>query len=1041
MYLIYRNHCNPYAIGDDDTKKKFQQIIELTMKKTQTYSENIINCVFMSYEKESFPAELIVRVPHMLASYHHDKAKILELREHFAELFDFYNQITLPLIANSLNMVKMMTEQPEEIKWSDLTTHIKTTILNSQFCFHDRKMTFNELNFDINCKAFDKIITRDLVDRIICGEFAIEGKIESKQKFYFERSLVSKSNKDQRKTLQDLVSSKANIILVSDFAGSGKTTLFKNFATQMRSLYPKKWISYVDLKRHISAFNNLESKNSCIHILKQIFKTNDFEMEVFIEISKRHGVHILWDGIDEISPFYKEEITQIIKECSEIDNCQQWISTRSEHEAYLEKTFKIQAFKICELGKKEQNGFLNEFARAKGLKTSECLDFMNKCMSLITSIHRNQKDDFCLSPLFLNMIAESDAELIFEKNGEKVNIAMLYEKFVQKKFVEAPSKKGKLVMEEHNEITTHRFGNIWKMHQFYAMKMLICPESKLNVLKRSSNWNINSIYRYGLIHPDNTDLKYGFIHRTFAEFFVAYFIFDEVYNCSDSPNYDEATSRLNCLIYFAFHPDGSVIRDFILDLIKNVNVVPINNAMNECMDKNLLNLVLKGIQRSSFGASVEAVEFLSKYLKSDEKNFKKFWYSNDKRETLFIKLLIKFIQECRKKDTKMILFDKIYKLRAMVKNEFPLEKDQKKILQGINQRGNISFNLAKCNLSKEDNEHIISIINDILGIKLKSITKKISTFKNKEQKEIYYHNFIDIMERKIVLEDQSSKTTKHFARICHFFRNDKTRKYELLSQLNDSKQNMLHFLHYFESSSVVNFILQKYKNVCQKENLFMQRDIDDFTPLVNILQYSSLNIVKKVVNFLFFKLKMKSELKRMVLERFENSFTLLHYSALNPDIKVFNFIVHIYKKNISITKISEIFLNSGCELNAKTELFLEVFLIRANHKQRRNFFNFIQILFENSTEDLKNFLWLKDNDNQTIFNKKVYISNELNRTGIVNIIKKIDDESKKKNSNIKPTFISYINKEVDDDEIKKVPHSRVEREILLDVKRSTLRKM
>jgi hypothetical protein len=63
--------------------------------------------VFSCYNKAKWPAELIVRVPHLLALLGHDNEHLIEIRESYGKsLFNFYTEVTMIDLENQCSLIK-----------------------------------------------------------------------------------------------------------------------------------------------------------------------------------------------------------------------------------------------------------------------------------------------------------------------------------------------------------------------------------------------------------------------------------------------------------------------------------------------------------------------------------------------------------------------------------------------------------------------------------------------------------------------------------------------------------------------------------------------------------------------------------------------------------------------------------------------------------------------------------------------------------------------------------------------------------------------
>lgn len=90
MYLVYKNNCLPYFEGDHKVARMFHGILKYCHENRK--KEEIIGYVFeISKEnQETRHAELIVRVPHLLAMYNENPEKLEMLQDLFLPLFHFF---------------------------------------------------------------------------------------------------------------------------------------------------------------------------------------------------------------------------------------------------------------------------------------------------------------------------------------------------------------------------------------------------------------------------------------------------------------------------------------------------------------------------------------------------------------------------------------------------------------------------------------------------------------------------------------------------------------------------------------------------------------------------------------------------------------------------------------------------------------------------------------------------------------------------------------------------------------------------------------
>lgn len=105
MKILFDNGCKPFDGTDITSKKEFESIVE-EYKNIEDHIP-IVEGIFQWYPETSHIAELIVRVPHIIAHYHqHEDQKIL-LSKKYESLFNFYKK-------NILAKIESFTKDPEK---------------------------------------------------------------------------------------------------------------------------------------------------------------------------------------------------------------------------------------------------------------------------------------------------------------------------------------------------------------------------------------------------------------------------------------------------------------------------------------------------------------------------------------------------------------------------------------------------------------------------------------------------------------------------------------------------------------------------------------------------------------------------------------------------------------------------------------------------------------------------------------------------------------------------------------------------------------
>jgi hypothetical protein len=137
---------------------------------------------------------------------------------------------------------------------------------------------------------------------------------------------------------EELAKCPAQVTIVSDIAGMGKSSLFCKLSEALKEDLPDHWIFKFDLNDHSEALDQLTkiklrgSEDALQFVGRSIMKLkSDFGKSHFIGSCTETGkVILLFDGVDEIFSSYGEEVVELMKLLSQTKIKQIFVSTRQE---------------------------------------------------------------------------------------------------------------------------------------------------------------------------------------------------------------------------------------------------------------------------------------------------------------------------------------------------------------------------------------------------------------------------------------------------------------------------------------------------------------------------------------------------------------------------------------------------------------------------------------------------------------------------------------------------------------------------------------
>ena len=384
------------------------------------------------------------------------------------------------------------------------------------------------------------------------------------------------------------------VMLISDTAGMGKSTVLTHLSKQIKQKFPNKWVVRIDLNDHTDALKvlkqeQIDKEKAIEFVSEKLLKLKPgLEMELFkqcCEQQQKVKIVVMLDGFDEISPSYKETVIDLLQALRQMAVEQLWVTTRPHLRQELEDKLLQLSYTLKPFSEENQVEFLTKFWSLQDwfteLDSEEAEEAKNKleiyAKRLIKKVAQSisYKDkDFTGIPLQCRMLAEAfDEEIVTgcQSSGSmaevplKLDLLQLYERFLHRKYDIWLQEKLKTPMTNVGAINTRQFmvQSIKEIHQTLALKLLLTEEqvTLLNINGRCTLPD-EELNRIGIVQK-NCDGKVHFIHRTFAEYFVAEFFVNEL---------NEETKHSGQLHSFLLQhtflkDDYAVIRKFIDGLL------------------------------------------------------------------------------------------------------------------------------------------------------------------------------------------------------------------------------------------------------------------------------------------------------------------------------------------------------------------------------------------------------------------------------------------------------------------------------------------
>jgi ankyrin repeat protein len=359
------------------------------------------------------------------------------------------------------------------------------------------------------------------------------------------------------------------VILISDTAGMGKSTVLTHLSKQIKQRFPAKLVVRIDLNDYTDELDELKTlekeqidKEKAIEFVsdKLLKLKPGLEMELFkqcCEQKQKVRIVIMLDGFDEISPSYKDIVLDLLQALRQTEVEQLWVTTRPHLRHKLEDNLQQFSYTMEPFSEKNQVEFLTKFWSLQNWFTkleNEDVEANKRkletyAQNLIKKLAQSISDkdrEFTGIPLQSRMLAEAFDEEVktFCQSDEavpelqfKLDLFGLYKRFIRRKYDIYQEEKSKAKVSNVTEIRRRdrELEFMRNDHQLLALKVLFTEEElALLQIHRECTFEDEDLNLIGIVQV-SYEGKPHFIHRTFAEYYVADFLVHQLTNSSNTP--------------------------------------------------------------------------------------------------------------------------------------------------------------------------------------------------------------------------------------------------------------------------------------------------------------------------------------------------------------------------------------------------------------------------------------------------------------------------------------------------------------------------
>ncbi|XP_064468107.1 uncharacterized protein LOC135378883 isoform X1 [Ornithodoros turicata] len=362
------------------------------------------------------------------------------------------------------------------------------------------------------------------------------------------------------------------VVAVCGLPGTGKSALASRLSIQIKNIDVKNWVLHVYLPRRIGLVNlanGVRDFQQLAHLCNVEAIGPEFKLfEHCVQNDTPVKIVIIFDAFDEIKTECREYILALVKLLKKTNVSKICIMSRTVFKTTIGDAIEAEPMEMVPFTKEELVEFFRKYWRAHGLcsESDDELELTARKTANAYTLSMWNGWTAWENPLLIRMIAELEHRSLFcrepvqsiEPTREIRSMFEIYKMFADYKY--NVYTKEKLLMESDPPTLAAEYESRKRKEEFYGKLGLlgasviiedqlreVLTEEELEELKSKGDLMkdvADSVIGHGLVDGLSDGIP-GFIHKTFAEYFAAHFLFRKIKNVgSDNPSLMASVSRM-----------------------------------------------------------------------------------------------------------------------------------------------------------------------------------------------------------------------------------------------------------------------------------------------------------------------------------------------------------------------------------------------------------------------------------------------------------------------------------------------------------------
>ncbi|CAL8124415.1 unnamed protein product [Orchesella dallaii] len=330
------------------------------------------------------------------------------------------------------------------------------------------------------------------------------------------------------------------VTVISDTPGMGKTVLLANIAHQIMRQQPNMIVRFIVIKELVQSLNKKKKAldvDSIVSLIAEQSSEFEYGQKLIVNSLKSTPSILMFDGFDEVLSQDINTALMVLKTVvEELTLVRVYVTTRPHMREQLENGLHVLGFTISPFDKADQINFLIKFWNFEGVPINKSVhEFAKICLNALSSRITDLERDIAGIPLQCRLLAEVYTESVmrcsqvgYEAYHNSIvvttSIFEMYEMHMNMRFQKIAASES--VFKRLWTIllnTKSQYDAIKTSHMYYALALLF-PDY-VHEFEKDINPTIplQNLCALGIVEKTESKTP-RFIHRTFAEYLIAWLV-------------------------------------------------------------------------------------------------------------------------------------------------------------------------------------------------------------------------------------------------------------------------------------------------------------------------------------------------------------------------------------------------------------------------------------------------------------------------------------------------------------------------------------